>query len=137
MLPDTGNTREQVERNKEGVEDLKNLDNPVFRRVSETALIASSDLGITRRAKVTENAPAGFTITANLYNFFTGVEETETGIIVFCNISNGIDLNEAGPLLISGNDISVYQSVWTDGNTTETRWYCATNFDTDEDCACG
>ncbi len=138
VLANSKTVKRQVRKNANNIKEIAGKDDRIFRRIIHPA--KNLPLGISRRAKVTQNAPAGSTITANLYNIATGVEATggdEFGITVFCNISNGTALNEAGPLLIIGNDITVYESVWTDGETTETRWYCSTNFDTDEECACG
>ena len=141
VLTNSTKVKRQVRQNADDIKNVVEKDDRIFRRISQPAL-AASGLGISRRAKVTQNAPAGSTITANLYNIATGVEATEGdefGITVYCNISNGTDLNEAGTRLIEGNDITVYQSVFlidVQTQATEIRWVCATNFDTDEDCVC-
>ena len=135
MLPLTKHNRKQIGRNTHSIEDINDRDNPVFRRVSKPAIATGGGEEI-RRAKVTQNAPDENIITANLYNRSTGVLDTGVSIDVYCNISNGTALDEAGPRLILGNDISIYQSVFVSGETTETRWVCSTNFDTDENCVC-
>lgn len=94
---------------------------------------------LSRRAKVTADAGAGATITANLFHATTGVEQTtgdEAGITVYCNISGGTKLNEASRLLANGDVISVYTSIYNNGGTPEARWYAHEGFDVTEECGC-
>ena len=89
-----------------------------------------------RRAKVTQDAPSGSTITANLFDAVTGVEATsgdEFNITVYYNISNGSALNSATPRLEDNDEITVYQAAYS---SSVTRWYCTANFQTTEDCVC-
>jgi len=92
-----------------------------------------------RRAKCTADAGSGSTITVNLYNAATGIEETtgdESGITVYCNISGGSALNEASRLLAIGSVIFVSRSVYDNAGTPETRWYAVEGFDVTEECEC-
>ncbi|MBW8017101.1 MAG: hypothetical protein FVQ82_13025 [Planctomycetes bacterium] len=100
----------------------------------------ASQLGQARRAKVTEDAGIGSTITANLYHATTGVEQTtgdEAGITVYCNISGGTALNEASRLLGNGDGIEVKLFPYDNAGTVEYRWYCPEGFDVvTEECEC-
>ena len=131
MLPVTKNTRKQVSRNAQGVEDINDRGDPVFRRVSKPAVTSSSGGLAVRRAITTQNAQGVSTITANLLSVVDG--SIEEAITVTCNISNGIELNSAVPRLELG-DILMIASSKTDAQTTV--WYCLGNFHASEDCVC-
>jgi len=84
-----------------------------------------------RRAKVTQDAQASDTITANLYHIKTGVEQTagdEAGITVYCNISGETALDKASRLLANGDDIEVKLFPYDNAGTVEYRWYCSEGF---------
>lgn len=87
-----------------------------------------------RRAKTTQAAPAGTTITANLYDF-NGVEQTsgaESGITVYCTVVDGsANLNAALPRLRDNEDMFV---AFLPFSSTAYRWYCLSLFQPSEDC---
>ena len=87
-----------------------------------------------RRAKTTQAAPAGTTITANLYDF-NGVEQTigdESGITVYCTVVDGsANLNAALPRLRDNEDLFV---AYLPYSSTAYRWYCLQLFQPSEDC---
>jgi len=139
------NKNDQIRMNTKKLREIDDSgnSNAVFRRISNPALVGSggnnfASAGV--RAKCTTDAGAGATITANLYDTITGVEQTTgegAGITVYCNIHNGTDLNETLPRLESGKDIFVGTSVYDNSGTPETRWYCTgIPFQGSEDCVC-
>jgi len=133
MPIESKNTKRQIQKNSEGVEILRNRENPVFRRIlKESKYGTGGDPGV-RRASCTSDAGSGSTIAATLYN-----TDGTTGdaITVYCNISNGTALNSAIPRLEDGDDIFVTQSYFDNAGTAELRWYCVTNFNVSEDCTC-
>ncbi len=134
-LTNSTKTKRQVIQNTEDIRKTAGVDDRIFRRIGGNRATQQSRLGDSRRAVTTQGAPASDRITANLYNVGTGIADAGE-ITVYCNISNGSLLSEAAPLLFTDTDITVYQSVWTDGATTEIRWFCSTNFDTDKSCVC-
>lgn len=91
----------------------------------------------TRRAKVTQDATAAQSITANLYHEITGIEQTTgdgAGITVYCSITPGSGgLAVAEPRLTKGTDIFVKLLPYGSGDN---RWYCTTVFQTVEPCIC-
>ena len=132
MLPETRHTKKQVRLNTASLREIDDRDNPVFQRISDTAR-ASSDDGLVTRATCTQDAQATNQITANLFKS-DGTEGT--AITVFCNISNGSALNEAVPRLEDNDEIFVTQSVFDDGGSPVTRYYCVSNFQASENCTC-
>ena len=82
-----------------------------------------------RRAKLTADAGANDSITANLYNS-KGVEQTEgdeAGVTVFCHINKpDADLKHCIPKLQTGGEILVIKLPYenTNGMLVD-RWYCA------------
>ena len=131
MLPETKNTRKQVRRNTQGIEDINDRGNRIFRRVSKRAL--TSSVGDIKRAACSGNAGGTATIQATLYNP-DGTDGDE--VTVYCNISNGTALNTAVPRLEINDDIFVTQSTFNNAGTPEVRWYCVTNFNFTENCVC-
>ena len=129
----------QVRMNTEKLREIDDSgnSNAVFRRVSNTALTtggAGSDSGnFVIRASCTSDAGSGATIAATLYK---SDGTTGDAITVFCNISDGTDLNAALPRLEDGDDIFVTLSTFDNLGTPETRFYCVSNFQGSEDCAC-
>jgi hypothetical protein len=85
--------------------------------------VAGSEL---RRAKLTANAGAGMTITANLYNN-AGIEQTtgaEHNVTVYCDISDGSSaLNICIPRLVNGKEIKVAKLAYDNSGTIQYRWY--------------
>lgn len=89
--------------------------------------ICKREIGIVRRAKTTENAPAATHINANLYDE-DGVEQTsgpESNLDIYCSIMGGVDLEDAVPRLVSGSDIFVSKLPLS---SSVDRWYCVTIF---------
>lgn len=88
-----------------------------------------------RRARTTQDAPGGLTITCNLYDF-NGVEQTtgdESGITVYCSIAGGNDLDEAVARLEEDLDVVVAHLPFS---STEYRWYMVGSpFQASEDCS--
>ena len=128
MLPDTGNTREQIERNKQGVEDINDRSNRVFRRVSKPAVTTPANP--VRLARAIENAPAGNEILANLFDS-SGIEITEgdkSGITVICQISGGSDLNEATRRLANGDKLFVIEITISVEETPTLAWHAVEGF---------
>jgi hypothetical protein len=125
MLPETRNTKKQVRRNQQGIEDINDRGNEVFRRISNPALRGGGGNGGPTRAVCTADAGFGVTIAATLFNADGSLGNAVT---VICNISNGSDLNEAVPRLEIGDQIFV-----TESNSV---FYCVSNFQSVEICIC-
>jgi len=106
-----------------------NEKHPTIKNIQTSSPIPSRGVEI-RRAKLTANAGATATITANLYNAKTGILDEETEITVYCNISGGTALNEAIPVLVIGQEIVVEKLPYLNGGTLEQRWYCQGIFQT-------
>jgi hypothetical protein len=125
MLPETRNTKKQVRRNQQGIEDINDRGNEVFRRISNPALRGGGGSELFRAA-CTADAGFGVTIAATLFN---ADGSTGSAVTVTCNISNGISLNEAVPRLEIGDQIFVTES--------NSIFYCVSNFQGSEECTCG
>ncbi|WP_146663605.1 hypothetical protein [Anaerohalosphaera lusitana] len=80
-----------------------------------------------RRAKVTEAAGTGATITANLYDLEGNEITTGTGsgITVNCSLIGGTDLSDVSPTLEAGSIIFVAQ---LKNDTGDATWYCVDLF---------
>ena len=101
-------------------------------------IVSQSDIGTTGTLELI-NLSGDFSAGEIITDTFEGSAKADAeqyGIEVHCDISNGSDLDSATPLLIEGNPITVYESVFDNAGTPETRWYCSTNFDTHEECTC-
>jgi hypothetical protein len=96
-----------------------------------------SQLGIIRRAKTTQAAPALETITANLYDY-RGVEQTtgpESGVTVYCTVvDGGADLNASLPRYRDDEDIFITLLPFDNLGTPELRWFAPFPFQPSEDC---
>jgi hypothetical protein len=141
MLPETRNVKKQVKRNQQNIEDINDRDNPLFRRISETALTSGADVtgstnGISRRAKCTADAGGGSTIICDLFGYEDGVLATsgdEFNVTVHCNIADTSALNLALPRLQENLIITVAFHALT---STTGQWECTALFQKSKDCVC-
>ena len=132
MLPVSRNIRKQVKRNTQGLEDIDDRGNPVFRRISGVALTTGANPVI--RAACTADAGAGATIAATLFNTDGTTGEA---ITVYFNLPSIItDLNEASPLLEIGSIIYVQKINIDVAGTPTPQWECVQLFDVTEECGC-
>lgn len=114
------NIRKWYDRNK-------NMFGNTFRR--NPRITGGGDSSI-RRAKLTADAGATATITANLYST-AGIEQTtgdEAGVTVYFRVHPAANMNAALPLLSSGEEINVVKLPYLNGETLEYRWYCTSDF---------
>lgn len=123
----------RVPRSREGVAAVGvSEENP-------SALPDSSDVGVVRRARTTQDAPGNDTIRCSLYDEVTGVlaiEGPEYNTDVICLISNGSALNSATRRLEENDELFVTVSVFDNGGTPDFRWYAIEGFAGTEDCVC-
>ena len=132
-IPETNNTRRQVQQNAEAIERLDDHNNPVFKRIWKDARVAASSGTTVVRAITTQDAPSGNVITANFFDsdgieITTGESGEDYDISIYCNISDGSDLDEATRLLYEDDEIFV-ESITVDvGGTPTSRWYCVEGF---------
>ncbi len=142
MIPVNKTAKKQIRTNTQDIANINETSDFHYKRVlSSSNLGGGGDSGGTpvRRAKVTQDAPAGSTITANLFDATSGVEATsgdEFGVTLYTNISNGSTLDLASRGLKENDEVFIVESVFDNAGTPETRWYIVSGFDTVKDCVC-
>lgn len=89
------------------------------------------------RAKCTESAGTGNSITANI--IINGTEQTTgdyAGVEIVCNLSGTTNLNECSRRLADDDELLVCKLSYNNSGTIEQKWYALEGFQATVDCVC-